>query len=183
MLETMTNNDNESMDLASLESRVDELIKTVEALKTENSALKNQQESLVNERAVLIEKTEQARTRIESMIGRLRAMETTLMSAAERKPVNITILEKEYLITCSDEEREQLHSAVEMLNERINQVKDGGNVIGSERITVMAALNIAHELIAYRQKNQVYTSKLDDTIQRLQSKIHSALGKGEQLEI
>ena len=105
------------------------------------------------------------------------------MSAAERKPVNITIMEKEYLITCSDEEREQLHAAVEMLNERIQQVKDGGNVIGSERITVMAALNLAHELIAYRQKNQVYTSKLDDTIQRLQSKIHSALGKGEQLEI
>lgn len=72
----MADADNETMDLAALETRVDELIKTVEELKTENSALKNQQESLVNERAVLIEKTEQARTRIESMIGRLRAMET-----------------------------------------------------------------------------------------------------------
>ncbi len=72
----MAEQNNETMDLAALESRVDELIKTVSELKTENSALKNQQDSLVNERAVLIEKTEQARTRIESMIGRLRAMET-----------------------------------------------------------------------------------------------------------
>ena len=63
-------------DLAALEVRVDELIRTIGQLKTENSALRHQQENLVNERAQLIEKTEQARTRIESMISRLRAMET-----------------------------------------------------------------------------------------------------------
>lgn len=98
-------------------------------------------------------------------------------------PVSINILDKDYLISCTEEEREQLHDAADILNSKITQVKDNGNVIGSERIAVMAALNLAHELIAYKQKNQVYTSKLDDTIQRLQSKIHNALGKGEQLEI
>jgi cell division protein ZapB len=72
----MVDEEKETMDLVALESRVDELIRTVETLQTENTALRNQQESLVNERAVLIEKTEQARTRIESMISRLRAMET-----------------------------------------------------------------------------------------------------------
>ena len=72
----MSNNDSENTDLAALEARVDELINTVGHLKSENSALRSQQESLVNERAILIEKTEQARTRIESMISRLRAMET-----------------------------------------------------------------------------------------------------------
>jgi cell division protein ZapB len=63
-------------DLAALEARVDELIRTIGMLKSENSALRNQQDNLVNERAQLIEKTEQARIRIESMISRLRAMET-----------------------------------------------------------------------------------------------------------
>lgn len=63
-------------DLTALEARVDELIRTIGQLKTENSALRHQQENLVGERAQLIEKTEQARTRIESMISRLRAMET-----------------------------------------------------------------------------------------------------------
>ena len=72
----MSEQNNDNTDLAALEVRVDELIRTVSQLKTENSALRNQQENLVNERAVLIEKTEQARTRIESMISRLRAMET-----------------------------------------------------------------------------------------------------------
>jgi cell division protein ZapB len=72
----MNDNNSDSMDLAALEARVDELIRTVDDLKSENTALRSQQENLVNERAVLIEKTEQARTRIESMISRLRAMET-----------------------------------------------------------------------------------------------------------
>ncbi len=103
--------------------------------------------------------------------------------SSEAKPINISILDKEYLITCSEDEREQLHSAVELLNSKIDQVREGGNVIGSERMSVMAALNIAHELIAYKQKNHAYTSTLDNTIRRLQGKIHDALGKGEQLEI
>lgn len=72
----MPDKNNDYTDLAALETRVDELIRTVNQLKTENSALRSQQEHLVNERALLIEKTEQARTRIESMISRLRAMET-----------------------------------------------------------------------------------------------------------
>ena len=72
----MTDSKSENMDLIALEKRVDDLIRTIDQLQSENSALRNQQGSLVNERAVLIEKTEQARTRIESMIARLRALET-----------------------------------------------------------------------------------------------------------
>ena len=66
----------ENTALGVLEARVDDLILTVDALKTENSTLRHQQKNLISERAVLIEKTELARSRIESMIARLRAMET-----------------------------------------------------------------------------------------------------------
>lgn len=66
----------ESEDLADLEARVDELIRTVNQLSSENEALRTQQSQLTAERATLIEKTEQARTRVESMIARLKAMET-----------------------------------------------------------------------------------------------------------
>ena len=103
--------------------------------------------------------------------------------SATSKPINIKIMDKEYLISCSEEERDQLYGAAEMVNNKMDQIKNGGSVIGTERIAVMAALNIAHELLAYRDKNEIYTSRLDDTIRRLQGKIHSALGKGEQLEI
>ena len=72
----MSTNDDEKLELSALEARVDELIKTVESLATENDALKVQQSQLTAERASLIEKTELARSRVEGMIARLKAMET-----------------------------------------------------------------------------------------------------------
>ncbi len=63
------------LDLKRLEVRVDELIRTVSLLKEENSSLRTRQDSLMAERADLIEKTEMARTRVESMISRLKSME------------------------------------------------------------------------------------------------------------
>jgi len=69
-------NDQIELDLKKLEVRVEELIRACSQLKSENSSLKVQQEGLVAERTALIEKTELARTRVEAMIGRLKAMET-----------------------------------------------------------------------------------------------------------
>jgi cell division protein ZapB len=65
----------DGMDLSALESQVDELIQTCDLLTDENRALRDQQSSLVAERASLIEKSELARSRVEAMIARLKAME------------------------------------------------------------------------------------------------------------
>jgi cell division protein ZapB len=62
-------------DLQQLESRVEELVVTVTKLTEENKALRNSQEKLVGERAELIEKTELAKSRVEAMINRLKALE------------------------------------------------------------------------------------------------------------
>ena len=99
------------------------------------------------------------------------------------KPVTVNILDKQYLISCDDNEREQLHTAVTFLNTKMLDMKNSGKVIGSERIAVMTALNLAHELLAYKRENDDYTSSVDTTIQRLQSKIDEALIKGKQLEM
>ena len=104
------------------------------------------------------------------------------MSESE-KPVSVNILDKEYLITCSEEEREQLHTAVAFLNTKMTDMKNSGRVIGSERVAVMTALNLAHELLAYKQENDNYTSNVGSAIQRLQSKIDEALTKGRQMEM
>ncbi|OGT65126.1 MAG: hypothetical protein A2W69_01140 [Gammaproteobacteria bacterium RIFCSPLOWO2_02_47_7] len=99
------------------------------------------------------------------------------------KPINVTLLDKEYLIACSEEERDILHRAIEFLNQKMREVKSSGKVIGSERIAVMAALHIAHELLQYKDRNESYTSNVDSLIRRLQSKIDDALVKGKQMEI
>jgi cell division protein ZapB len=64
-------------DLRKLEQRVEELIHACSYLKDENKSLRARQDSLVAERATLIEKTEQARARVEAMITRLKSMEST----------------------------------------------------------------------------------------------------------
>jgi len=102
---------------------------------------------------------------------------------SEAKPVTVRILDKEYLISCEEDEREQLHTAVTFLNMKMKDVKDSGKVIGSERIAVMTALNIAHELLAYKRQNADYTKTIDKTIQRLRNKLDEALTSGKQLEI
>ena len=101
----------------------------------------------------------------------------------QNTPIKVTILEKEYLITCDEEERDQLRAAVELLNSKMLEMKSSGGVIGTERIAVMTALNVTSELLAYKQQNQVYKTKIDNTLKRLQSKINDALVREAQLDI
>ena len=65
----------DEIDLKKLETRVDDLIKAVDRLRSENKTLRDSQTHLLTERNQLLEKTETARARVESMINRLKAME------------------------------------------------------------------------------------------------------------
>ncbi len=67
---------NQSLELKDLEDKLDQLIEQYNKAKTENSSLKTKQDSLVREKAKLLEKTTLARTRVEAMITRLKAMES-----------------------------------------------------------------------------------------------------------
>jgi cell division protein ZapA len=61
--------------------------------------------------------------------------------------VTVSILDRDYQISCSPEEEALLRSAANYLNQKMREIRDRGNVIGIDRIAVMAALNIAHELL------------------------------------
>ena len=67
--------DTNELELSSLEARIDELITTIGSLTVENTVLKTHKNTLTIERTELISKTEQARTRVEGMITRLKALE------------------------------------------------------------------------------------------------------------
>ncbi|MCY4467097.1 MAG: TIGR02449 family protein [Thiotrichales bacterium] len=66
----------DTLDTRTLEEKIDHLIRICNRLEEENRALRDQQTSLIAERAALVEKSEMARSRVEAMITRLRAMET-----------------------------------------------------------------------------------------------------------
>ena len=74
-----------------------------------------------------------------------------------QESLTIKILEKEYRGACPAEEKETLIASANMLNEKLNEIKDIGSVIGTERIAVMAALNMSHELL----NGQALTEKVE----------------------
>jgi cell division protein ZapA len=61
--------------------------------------------------------------------------------------LDVAILGREYRIACKESEREELQQAVQFLDRRMREIRDSGKVAGTERIAVMAALNIAHDLL------------------------------------
>jgi cell division protein ZapA len=61
--------------------------------------------------------------------------------------VDIEILGREFTVACSEEERQGLLDAVSYLDSKMREIRDAGKIIGAERIAMMAALNITHELL------------------------------------
>jgi cell division protein ZapA len=63
------------------------------------------------------------------------------------KSVDIEVLGREFTVSCTDEERQGLLDAVSYLNSKMREIRDAGKIVGVERIAIMAALNITHELL------------------------------------
>jgi cell division protein ZapA len=68
----------------------------------------------------------------------------------KNKALDVSIMGKTYKVTCADEERDALLRAVAYLDQKMGEIKSSGRVASAERIAVMAALNIAHELLEAR---------------------------------
>jgi cell division protein ZapA len=103
------------------------------------------------------------------------------MSEAAR--VSIKILEKEYQVACPPEERAALLDSAELLNSKMREIRDGGRVVGLERIAVMAALNIANDLIRARDRGDVLETKAKARVRAMRERVESALQSGQQLEL
>ena len=69
---------------------------------------------------------------------------------SEARGVDVSIMGREFRVSCTDDEYEALMSAVSYLDRKMREIRDSGKVIGVERIAIMAALNIAHELLTTR---------------------------------
>ncbi len=98
-------------------------------------------------------------------------------------PMRIHILDKEYLVACPDNEREALFASAEFLTEKMKEIRDTGKIVGTDRIAVMAALNMAHELLDHRSNKDDYQFDVSKRIRALQDKIDMALNQGQQLEL
>jgi len=99
------------------------------------------------------------------------------------KAVSIRILDKEYRVACSPDEQEALLASANYLGKKMKEIRDSGKVIGTDRIAVMAALNIAHELIKSQSESVSQGDAMSNRIRTLQSKIDAALHDTKQMDL
>ena len=103
------------------------------------------------------------------------------MSAGD--PVSVQILDKEYLIACPPEEQDDLQRAATLLNQRLKQIREQGKVMGTERLVIMAALNMANELAKTASREERATSELGTRVRSMRERVERALVHGQQLEL
>jgi cell division protein ZapA len=97
-------------------------------------------------------------------------------------PVSVRILDKEYRVSCGQDEKDGLLDSARMLDQRMREIRQSGRVIGVDRIAVMAALNIAYELIKIQQNQVQGQEDLDRRLRSLQDRIGDALAMQHQLD-
>jgi cell division protein ZapA len=77
---------------------------------------------------------------------------------------------KEYRIACPDEEKDNLRASADLLNEKLDEIKDQGSVIGTERIAIMTALNMSHEILHNQSlvtEHSDLNKRIDDISERI----------------
>ena len=95
--------------------------------------------------------------------------------------VEVSLLGRTYRVACEEGERESLMQAVAYLDAKMNEIRKAGKVVGAERIAVMAALNVAHELLSVRLGTGLDVGQAKRRINAIESKIDAAIAKQEKL--
>lgn len=91
------------------------------------------------------------------------------------EPVNIRILDREYTVGVAPEERESLLAAARLLETKMREVRGGNRMAAVDRVAVLAALNLAHELQQLRDQQESAGYELSRTLRELNRKL-DALG-------
>ncbi|MDG1688683.1 MAG: cell division protein ZapA [Gammaproteobacteria bacterium] len=98
-------------------------------------------------------------------------------------PVVVNILGKEYQVACPEEEKSALIASAEMLHDSMEQIRGTGKVVGLDRIAVMAALNIAHELIGLKDQEGEANPETTEKLLSMKEKVNAFLREERQLDL
>jgi len=93
---------------------------------------------------------------------------------SKTEPLTIKIMDKEYRIGCPEEEKDNLRASADLLNEKLDEIKQQGSVIGSERIAIMTALNMSHDIL-HSKSITSERGELDERIEALSERITKSM--------
>jgi cell division protein ZapA len=99
----------------------------------------------------------------------------------EAKSLQISIMGREFRVACPEEEQAGLLEAVDYLNKKMLEIREGGKIIGLERIAIMAALNIAHEMLSMKVGGSFDMGNLKRRMARMETVIDQAMAEQTNL--
>ncbi|QIT53988.1 cell division protein ZapA [Aquisalimonas sp. 2447] len=91
------------------------------------------------------------------------------------EPVRVMILDKEYMVACPPDEKDGLLNSAHLLDKRMREVRDSGKVHGPDRVAVMAALNLTHELLQARDDQKETAKLVEDRVRAMEERIGQIL--------
>ena len=97
--------------------------------------------------------------------------------------VSVRILDKEYQVACPAEERTDLLDSAEILNEKMREIRDSGRIVGLDRIAVMAALNMANDLIHAKARDQELEGGISNRLKLISDRVDNVLSGTQQLDL
>lgn len=109
-------------------------------------------------------------------------MSSKTISPGESKAISIRVLDKEYQVACPINEEAALLESARLLDEKMREVRDTRKMVGTDRVAVMAALNLAHDLLQL-QSGGGDEPGMDSKLRNLQNKVEAAITRGRQLEL
>lgn len=95
----------------------------------------------------------------------------------------ITILDRSFQIKCPPEEMAQLQESVNYLNAEIRKIHQPGQPKNMERLVLVAALNIVHELMVFKNQKNTYLDVMHEQIKSLQNRVEKFLGVTEEATV
>ena len=105
------------------------------------------------------------------------------MSEKEPAQVTVRILDKEYFVSCPQDERTDLLDSAEYLNKKMREIRDTGKVVGADRIAVIAALNMANELLRLRKQDTELQGAVTGRVRQARERVEGALQRTRQLDL
>jgi cell division protein ZapA len=97
--------------------------------------------------------------------------------------VSVRILDKEYQVACPASERTDLLDSAEVLDAKMREIQNTGRVHGLDRIAVMAALNMANDLLRAQARDRELDGDVKIRLKNISDRVESALGATQQLDL
>ena len=99
------------------------------------------------------------------------------------KTLTISIMNKEFQVACPEGEEEALQRAARYLSEQMQEIRQSGKAVGMDRIAIMTALNMSHELLSGQSKVHTSQDYAKLRIRALNDRLENAIADGKQLKI